>query len=82
VPNTTDLVRYSIDFRTVHLDDAVARRGAPNVDSRGTDTTMRDYLRASDLQHLPEDVVRLYDDGTASADQVLYFGDRLKAASG
>jgi hypothetical protein len=42
---------------------------------------MREYLRASDLQHLPEDVVRLYDDGSATADQVLYFGDRLKAAS-
>jgi hypothetical protein len=78
-PNTTDLVRYSIDFRTVHLDDVVARRGAPNIDSRSTGTTMRDYLRASDLQHLPEEIVRLYDDGTATVDQVLYFGDRLKS---
>jgi hypothetical protein len=87
VPNTTDLARYSIDFRTVHLDDVIARRGAPNLDSRCTGTTMRDYLRASDLQHLPEDVIALYDDDTASGDQVLYFGDRLvddtaKAGSG
>ena len=81
VPNTTDLARYSIDFRTVHLDDVLARRGAPNLDSRCTGTTMRDYLRVSDLQRLPEEVVRLYDDGTATADQVLYFGDRLAAAS-
>jgi hypothetical protein len=80
VPNTTDVARYSIDFRTVHLDDVVARRGAPNLDSRCTGTTMRDYLRASDLEKLPEDVVQLYDDGTATADQVLYFGDRLAAA--
>jgi len=77
VPNTTELARYSIDFRTVHLDDAVARRGARNLDSRCTGTTMRDYLRASDLQKLPDDVIALYDDGTATADQVLYFGDRL-----
>jgi hypothetical protein len=77
VPNTTDLARYSIDFRTVHLDDVRARRGALNLDSRSTGTTMRDYLRASDLQKLPEEVVQLYDDGTATADQVLYFGDRL-----
>jgi hypothetical protein len=77
VPNTTDLARYSIDFRTVHLDDVHARRGAPNLDSRSTGTTMRDYLRASDLQKIPEEVVQLYDDGTATADQVLYFGDRL-----
>jgi hypothetical protein len=77
VPNTTHLTRYSIDFRTVHLDDVRARRGALNLDSRSTGTTMRDYLRASDLQKLPEEVVQLYDDGTATSDQVLYFGDRL-----
>lgn len=82
VPNTTDLARYSIDFRTVHLDDVVARRGAPNLDSRCTGTTMRDYLRASDLQKLPENVIQLYDDGTATADQVLYFGARLAAGQG
>ena len=81
VPNTTDVARYSIDFRTVHLDDVVARRGAPNLDSRCTGTTMRDYLRASDLEKLPEEVVQLYDDGAATADQVLYFGDRLAADS-
>jgi hypothetical protein len=77
VPNTTDFARYSIDFRTVHLDDVVARRGAPNIDSRCTGTTMRDYLRASDLQPLPEDAIRLYDDDSATEDKVLHFGDRL-----
>ena len=77
VPNTTDLARYSIDFRTVHLDDVIAGRGAPNLDSRCTGTTMRDYLRASDLQHVPEEVISLYDDDSASVDRVLYFGDRL-----
>ncbi len=77
VPNTTDLARYSIDFRTVHYDDVLGRRGAPNVDARCTGTTMRDYLRATDLTHLPEKVVALYDDGTAVADKVLYFGARL-----
>lgn len=77
VPNTTDLARYSIDFRTVHLDDVSARRGARNADSRCTGTTMRDYRRAKDLQHLPEELVMLYDNGTATDDGVLYFGDRL-----
>lgn len=38
---------------------------------------MRDYLRATDLAKLPEDVVQMYDDETASAEKVLYFGDRL-----
>jgi hypothetical protein len=79
-PNLTDETRYSIDFRTVHLDDAARRRGAPNVDSRCTGTTMRDYLRASDFSHLPDEVIALYDDDTADAEKVLYFGGRLAKA--
>jgi hypothetical protein len=77
VPNTTSVARYSIDFRTVHYDDVIARRGAHNIDSRCTGTTMRDYLRATDLTHLPEDVVATYDDDTAKGRTVLYFGDKL-----
>lgn len=67
VPNTSGLARYSIDFRTVHKGDAAARRGAPNLDSRCTGTTMRDYLRASDLTRLPDEITALYDDGTEIA---------------
>jgi len=76
VPNTSPEARYSIDFRTVHVDDARQRRGAPNVDSRCTGTTMRDYLRASTLEHLPEEVIELFDDNTAASDKILYFGQR------
>lgn len=64
VPNTAGQVRYSIDFRTVNIDDAKAGRGAQNVDSACTGTTMRDYLRVSDLTHIPDEIVALYDDGT------------------
>ncbi|MBD0273163.1 MAG: hypothetical protein ICV73_14705, partial [Acetobacteraceae bacterium] len=32
---------------------------------RCTGTTMRDYLPASDLSRLPEEIVSMYDDGTA-----------------
>jgi hypothetical protein len=77
VPNTTSTARYSIDFRTVHYDDVVARGGAPNLDSRSTGTTMRDYMRASDLAHLPEEAIALYDDDTAKGERVLQFGDKL-----
>ena len=76
VPNTTDVTRFSIDFRTVHLDDLAERRGAPNVDSRCTGTTMRDYLRGRDLAHVPEDLVALYDDGTEVADGQLVYTPR------
>jgi hypothetical protein len=79
VPNTSNVARYSIDFRTVHLDDVIAHAGAVNIDARCTGTTMRDYLRASDLQHIPEDIIRTYDDGTEGNERVLYFGDRLVA---
>ena len=81
VPNTTELARYSIDFRTVALDDVVARRGAANVNSRCTGTTMRDYVNAADGSGLPEEIVSLYDDGTATQDKILRFGDRLAATA-
>lgn len=63
VPNTTDEVRYSIDFRVVSAADLRARRGAPNLDSACTGTTLRDFLRIDDLEPLPEEIVTLYDDG-------------------
>jgi hypothetical protein len=66
VPNTTGRTRFSIDFRTVNLDDAVEMRGAPNVDSTCTGTTMNDYLRGTDLSHLPADLVARYEPGPGS----------------
>jgi hypothetical protein len=62
VPNTSGVTRFSIDFRLVNIEDAEARRGAPNVDSQCTGTTMRDYLRGTDLAHVPDRIVQLYDD--------------------
>lgn len=60
VPNTSPVTRYSIDFRVVHLDEVRAHSGAANVDSACTGTTMMDYLRVSDLEHLPEELVAEY----------------------
>jgi hypothetical protein len=64
VPNTSGVTRYSIDFRTVHLDDVLQHIGAPNIDSACTGTTMGDYLRGTDLSHLPQDAIAPYLDGT------------------
>jgi hypothetical protein len=61
VPNTSGYTRFSIDFRTVHSDDAIAGHGARNIDSHSTGTCMGDYLRGTDLAHLPEDVIAKYD---------------------
>ncbi len=61
VPNNSGKTRFSIDFRTVHLDDVAERRGAPNTDSACTGTTMGDYLRGTDLTHLPEELIAMYE---------------------
>ncbi|MGH3935412.1 MAG: hypothetical protein ACRDS1_10630 [Pseudonocardiaceae bacterium] len=66
VPNTSGRTRYSIDFRTVCLPDVVNRQEAPNVDSKCTGTTLRDFLRARDLARMPEEVALSYQNrGTA-----------------
>jgi phytanoyl-CoA dioxygenase PhyH len=61
VPNTSGKTRFSIDFRTVQLDDLEQDRGAPNLDSECTGTTLGDYLRGTDLEHLPQPLVERYD---------------------
>jgi hypothetical protein len=66
VPNTSGKTRFSIDFRTVNIDDVRARREAPNVDSACTGTSLRDFLRASDLERMPEDAALDYE-GMATA---------------
>jgi hypothetical protein len=60
VPNTSGRTRFSIDFRTVNLTDARLLRGAVNQDSHCTGTAMPDYLRMSDLEHLPADIISRY----------------------
>jgi hypothetical protein len=61
VPNNSGSTRVSLDFRSVHLDDVANRIGAPNIDSQCTGTTMGDYLRGSDLAHLPSELIEMYD---------------------
>jgi len=47
--NKSGLTRFSLDFRTINLDDLDNGRGAPNIDCRATGTTLGDFLRASDF---------------------------------
>jgi hypothetical protein len=72
VPNTSGRTRFSVDFRTVHLDDVAAERGAVNRDSHGRGTTLRAHLRRSDLEPLPEELARVYDPNPP-ADAVLVY---------
>jgi len=60
VPNTSRQTRFSIDFRTIHVDDVTANRGAPNLDSHCTGTTIGDYRRSTDFATLPEALIAQY----------------------
>ncbi|HTO70149.1 MAG TPA: phytanoyl-CoA dioxygenase family protein [Myxococcota bacterium] len=63
VPNTSGRTRLSVDFRTVNVRDVEEERGAANVDSECTGTTMGDYLRCRDLEHIPRALVERYEKG-------------------
>ena len=52
VPNQTGFVRYSYDLRTLHIDDLRLERGPENLDGLAGGSTLRDFLRVSDLQPL------------------------------
>jgi hypothetical protein len=67
VPNTTSRTRFSIDFRTVNLDDLVEGVAAPNLDAECAGTTLRDFLRAADLEPLPGEVIANYDKRSSMA---------------
>ena len=61
VPNTSGKTRFSIDFRVVNRGDVEAHSGASNVDSECTGTNLGDFLRAADLERLPDDLIQEYD---------------------
>lgn len=61
VPNTAGLTRYSIDFRTINIEDTKAYRGARNIDSNCTGTSLRDFMRCRDLERVSEQVASAFD---------------------
>jgi hypothetical protein len=80
VPNTTNVVRWSIDFRTINIDDVVGKRGAPNRDSASTGTSLRDFVRLADFAAIPENIVEVYDDGVPT-DGVAVFKPETEGVS-
>jgi hypothetical protein len=72
VPNTSGRTRFSIDFRTVHLGDLRERKSAPNIDSKPIGTSLRDFMRGTDLTRISDDVIALYDNAP-DKDGVLVF---------
>ena len=49
-----------------------AGRGAPNVDVYCTGSSIRDFVRASDLSPMPERIVELFDDGTEARGDLVF----------
>lgn len=72
VPNTSGVTRFSIDFRTVCLRDVIEDRGAPNLDSRCTGTSLRDFVRAADSAPMPEEVALRFDHDHSAEDVLVY----------
>ncbi len=60
VPNFTGKTRFSIDFRTVNLEDLENESGAPNLDCFCSGTNLVDYRRVSDLAPLPDAIIKRY----------------------
>lgn len=73
--NRSGRSRWSVDFRTVSLSDVMARRGAPNLDSQPSGTSLRDFVRLRDLAPLPDDVARAFDADAEVEGRLVYTGD-------
>ena len=72
VPNTSGIARYSIDFRTVSRSDLEHGRSAPNIDSKPRGTSLRDFVRASDREPLPDELIERYDDAEAREGELVF----------
>jgi len=57
-PNTSGLTRFSLDFRTIDLNDLQSGKGAPNLDSAATGSTLGDFIRALDFAPLAPEFVQ------------------------
>jgi hypothetical protein len=72
VPNTSGRTRFSIDVRTVDVDDIRIGFGARNVDGHCTGSSIREFMSAADLSPVPDDVVALFDDGTETTGDLIH----------
>jgi hypothetical protein len=72
IPNTSGRARFSVDFRTVDVNDLKLGRGAPLVDVNCTGTAIRDFHSVADGRAFDEETVtQLF--GVPPADAMLVF---------
>jgi hypothetical protein len=77
VPNETPAARWSIDFRTVKLEDLAFRRGAPVRDAACTGTSVRDLRRVRDLEPVPERILAMYEAGHPENGAAIFKPDEM-----
>lgn len=75
VPNQTPVARWSIDFRTVNLEDLALRRGGPARDAACTGTSVRDFRRVRDFEPMPEAVLAMYETGSPEGGAAVFKPD-------
>lgn len=71
--NTTDVTRYSIDFRTVQCEDVRSHRGGPAIDVACRGTNLRDFTSNADQRRLDPQLIAMYDPSDAAEGEVLLF---------
>jgi hypothetical protein len=72
VANTSGKTRFSVDFRTVDIDDVIAGRGAPNVDSAPSGTSLRDFKRLCDGARVSDEIASRFDTRIADRDALVF----------
>lgn len=72
VANTSGRTRYSVDWRTIDIDDVVAGRGAHNVDSAPSGTSLRDFKRLSDGERVSDEIASRFEDQVVTGDGLVF----------
>lgn len=80
VPNTSGRTRFSIDFRTVHLADLRNGKAARNLDSRPVGTSLRDFMRGTDLTPIPDEVIAVYDNAPVKDGMLVFRPEQTATA--
>lgn len=72
VANTSGRTRFSLDFRTIDITDVIAGRGAANLDSSPSGTSLRDFRRLSDGVRVSEEIAAPYDGAEADRNGLVF----------
>jgi hypothetical protein len=72
VPNTSGKTRFSLDFRTIDIEDVKAGRGARNVDSAPSGTSLRDFKRLTDGARVSDEIASRFDTRVADRDALVF----------